>query len=50
MVVACHHVACVVTEKNLKRKIIIYDWDCFSKLGKKSPNFHWDRGQEFQPM
>ena len=32
MVADCHHVAFVVTEKNLLN--IFLDWDFFSKLGK----------------
>ena len=48
MIVDCHHVACVVTEKNLYFifffffKIGIF----FTELGKKSPNFHCG-GPEF---
>ena len=40
-IVAC--VVCVVTEKKFLKKN--EDWDFFSKLGKNSPNFHWDRGR-----
>ena len=27
-----------------KKKIFFEDWDFFSKLGKKSPQFHWEWG------
>ena len=36
----CHHVACVVT-----KKFLLWIGIIFSKLGKRSPNFHWDKSQ-----
>ena len=51
MVVECHHVACVCVStewknKSSKKKFFFF-WRLgffFSKLGKKSPKFHWEWG------
>ena len=42
MEIDCHHVACVC-DPNLHKKFF------FSKLGKKSPKFHWEWGQILAP-
>ena len=53
MVVDYHHVACVCGDWMKipifkKKKNYLEDWDYFfSKLGKKSPKFHWEPGLIF---
>ena len=32
-----------------KKKLFFEDWDFFSKLGKKSPKFHWEWGRILAP-
>ena len=50
MVVDSHHVACVsqFENPNLQKKFFFLKIGIFfSKLGKKSPKFHWEWGRKF---